>query len=598
LLLALVLRLAWLGHDPPVDLESNSPAQDAFWYLEAAQAPADGSRVESLPSFDRPLWTGVARAWFALAGTGIESDQALAALFGTLSVLGVALALRERPRAALLGSLLLATSYPFVGLARTPLIYTPLAALGALVFALHTREGLASRALAWLLLLVVVGAFKGVALALAPGLALADLVRPRRGMRQGAWAGLALALLLLALLGVLVTLRLDPGELERNRLRLEAYVAADLSLGSWRRLVLAPTASGLVPLAPGLLGLAAVGATRWRVRERAGLAASPVVLGALGWVGSLFLGLALSDYRPLRFYALAGPPLAILAGVGADALLRAGFPPSGAPPVGASGARTRPAPLAAGVVAANALASLAALPLAVRALPALVRSELAALAAPLGVGAALLVLVRPLAGLFGSLPAARRLGLIVIALTLGLDLARDLAAPPATILEAGRVVREALGPGAVLVGPYASGLAAGTKGLERRRAPALYGGPNADRGLALAHREGFTHVALDEEQDHVGDLSGGFARLGEAPTLVLRLQVRHAAVLVYRLRSAEGAGYRLSPFEAACEAPDTAAALRAIGAPRELYVARVNALRFLGRQSEANALLAAASSAN
>ncbi len=554
--LALFLRLHGVGRDLPSDLEpTNSPALDAFWYLEAAQAPADGSRVEAVPSYDRPLWVAIGRAWFAVAGTGVESTQRLAAVMGSLGVLAVFLALRgTSPRAAVLAALLLATSYPFCGLARTPLIYTPLASLMAVALALHVREEWWARALAWALLLALVGAFKGVAVVAVPGFALSDgariFARLERRHRTTAILSSA-AVLVAAAAGLYAIALIDPGELARNEERIRRYLMPGLGAGSWRPLVLAPFESGLLFLAPGLCGLAAVGATRWR---------KPVVLAAVGWVATLFLALALLRYRPLRFYSLAGPPLAVLAGVGADALL-------------AGGRRAKRAPLVAGLVVANAWVLICA----IHRTPAL-----APLGAPLGVGAALLVGT-------GFSPAVRcpsaLLGVAVLALTLVLDLTRDLdlrddprQVPGTTLVDANRIVREALGPGAVLAGPYASGLAAGARGLERRRATDLTGGPLAAEGIAVAKKGGFTHVALDEDQDARGGLSSGFARLGEPLVLLLEVRVRSQLVLVYRFKNAEATGYRLSSFEAACAAPDAGRALRESGASEALIAARERAL--------------------
>lgn len=577
LLLALLLRLHGVGHDLAPELEpTNAPALDAFWYLEAAQAPADGSRVEALPSYDRPLWVLVARGWFALSGTGIESAQRLVSLLGALSVLGVFLALhRSHPRAALLAALLLATSYPFCGLARTPLIYTPLAAFMAIALALHAREEAWARLLGWALLLGVMGGFKTVAFVAVPGFVLADLARLER---RGRALALALGALALAA-GLLAAARLDPGEIDRTRERIDRYLDPALGLGSWRRLVLAPHESGLLVLAPGLLGLAAVGATRWR---------RPVVLACLGWVATLLLALALLRYRPLRFYALSGPPLAILAGVGADALLFAGR------------RGRRRAPVVAGLVAANAWAVVFSLERVHRLAPGYL--WLAALAAPLGVGLALVVAASLRASAGGAAPGvlrsarapARALGVLLVALTLALDLARDLAPAPTTLVDANRGVRVALGPEAVLGGPYAASLAAGAHRLERRRAPTLYGGPRAADGLALVASLGLTHVALDVQQDHSGQLSSGFARLGEPPVLLLVVPVRHELVLVYRLHSAEKSGYELSAFEKACEAADPGSALGAMGASTVLVEARARALDRLGRLEEARALMSRA----
>src|SRR5208283_265888 len=95
---------------------------------------------EELEPYDPPLWVATARLWFALVGTGVASSHALGGVLGTLEVLFVFLALRPLgARAAGIGALLLATSYLFAGLARTPLIYTPLATALAGAWALWTN---------------------------------------------------------------------------------------------------------------------------------------------------------------------------------------------------------------------------------------------------------------------------------------------------------------------------------------------------------------------------------------------------------------------------------------------------------------------------
>jgi hypothetical protein len=67
--------------------------------------------------------------------------------------------------------------------------------------------------------------------------------------------------------------------------------------------------------------------------------------------------------------------------------------------------------------------------------------------------------------------------------------------------------------------------------------------------------------------------------------------VRNEPVLVYRLESAERAGYALSPFERACAAGDSARALRASGASAALLEARARALFRLGRLEAAKSLM-------
>jgi hypothetical protein len=590
--LGLVLRLAAIGNDAPADVErTNAPAQDAFWYLEAALAPADGSALEPLVSYDRPLWTAIARPWFAAFGTSVASAHALGATLGALAVLFLGVALRPLgARRALLGALLLATAYPFVGLARTPLIYTPVATLLTLAWALHANAGAAGKAAAWALAIAVTLSFKGVAVVILPGFALAALAkRPGRSVLISG-AVLALAAVLLV--------REDPlGTIARNSERIHRYLGGDLAgreapLALARRILLVAWSSGLVALAPGLLGLAAIGGVSLARRSVPG---REVLLTAAGWAGALFSVLALLDYRPLRFFALAAPPLAALGAQGAVWLFEAPTPGRGRAGVAAHALDRAPPPPPeggrAGVGAALALALAgafaAANALGLLTLPAL-------LVAPLAVGAGAILLFLTLRGWRPPLAGERRvLAVALVVSTIGLDLARDVAAlgEPRTLERAAAAVQAALGPGAVLAGPQASLLAAGAHGLERRRGAAITGGPFAREGIAACASAGYTHLALDVDQDEHGGFATGFAREGSPPILLLELAVRSPEpgrrehVRLYRLANA--AGYALSPFEEACRRGDARALA---GAPRDLVIGRARALLALGRKAESKAL--------
>src|SRR5207248_1436111 len=127
---------------------------------------------------------------------GVASSNALGGVMGTLGVLFLAIALRPLGvRTAGLATLLLAGSYLFAGLARTPLIYTPLATALAGVWALWANGGRAGRALAWIALAATAVLGKEVVLVLAPGLLLGHAVRgDLRGRGLEIAAGLALGL--------------------------------------------------------------------------------------------------------------------------------------------------------------------------------------------------------------------------------------------------------------------------------------------------------------------------------------------------------------------------------------------------------------------
>lgn len=598
------LRLWRVERDLPGELETTTaPAEDAFWYLESAQAPADGSGDDPLPAYDLPVWRTVARGWFAVAGTGIASSHALGATCGLLEVALLFLALRPLgARAAGLSALVLATSYPFVGLARTPLVYTPIATALTGIWALWTgaspgRAGLGRRVAAWALLALLVPGWKSVVLVLAPGLALGHLAR-----REAPWPRARLALVVLGLAAVAGVLALvathgplapafEPTLERLSRYRDPEIVAAGARapLVLLRRALLIPWDSGLLVLAPGLLGLAAVGAL---VAARARLAAEEraVLASATGWALGLAAVLATLRYQPLRWLALAAPALAALAGFGAARLLEAA---EGGEPARRRGPASTPAGLALEVpvlvaVVANVLLLARALALGARerSTPA----HVAGVVEAAGLGVALVTALRWRGALGPRSPRAvprRAVGLAAVGVLLAsgaLDVARALARfgpAPTTMVAANEVARIALGPTAVAAGPYAPVILAGAHGRERRIGWDI--GRGDRHGLEVVRRDRITHVVLEREQDRAGDFAGGFERQGERPVLVLALDVRGSPVLVYRLRDAAERGYALSQLERACDLQDAGdpgglEALRAFVGTPELLVARARAL--------------------
>jgi hypothetical protein len=182
------------------------------------------------------------------------------------------------------------------------------------------------------------------------------------------------------------------------------------------------------------------------------------------------------------------------------------------------------------------------------------------------------------------------------------DLARGLerfGGAAATIVEANAAAQEALGPQAVLAGPYAPLLFAGAR-RERRRAAEIKGGPRAREGIDAARRQGYTHFALDAAQDLTGQFAEGFAREGEPPRLLVAFELRGSVVVrVYRFRHADELRDGFSAFERACELEDEGnaagarAAFEALPLPgrRALCLARARALLELHRSADARGLL-------
>ncbi|MBI3725272.1 glycosyltransferase family 39 protein, partial [bacterium] len=494
LVIAGALRLARCERDVPRDIEyTNAPSEDAFWYLEEAFTRADGSGFEPLEPYDRPVWTALARAWFAVFGASFESAHALAATLGTLEVIFLALALRPLgARAALLSALLLATAYPFVALSRTPIIYGPIATFLAGAWALHATGGRTGKILAWGFLGILVFFWKGVAAVLVPALAASHVVLAGREKRRTVLVGGAvLGVLVLALLVV------HPTELvSRNRERIERYLGADVraNLGSaWlpvivvKRALLVPWESGLLALAPALVPLAGTGALLG-LRARASLTRDErsILAGAVVWASALLLVLSWLDYRPLRYFALGGPPLAALAGFALSRLL---WPAPVQGKKALPGARVLVAGLAASFVLAGAL-GLAAGSAALHAHDRRMSPESSWLVFAFALAGGAWLALRALRWPSPGRPAlARALAGLVLMLAPALDLGRDVRGfrEDDSNLRANRVAARALGPGAVLAGPYASLLAAGHPGLERRRGgPELRGGEMAPFGIALA----------------------------------------------------------------------------------------------------------------
>ncbi|MCO5170984.1 MAG: hypothetical protein M9894_32050 [Planctomycetes bacterium] len=402
----------------------------------------------------------------------------------------------------------------------------------------RVRPDLAWRTLlmtaAWAVVVVTTLVLRPPAAVLAGGLALVHLTRARRPLLALAALGAGAALVLSALLAW------DPGAIHVHTVdRLRRYLGPDLDAASLAlralRLGGAPapdgSGSGFLALAPGaaLAGWLGALAAAGRLRERP---AGDLAAVGLGWAGLFLAGAVLVDYRPLRYFAVLAPALALLAAIGVAALA------ADRPLLGRGRSGTLAAVLLGGVAAPHALDLLVGprlLPdLLLAAVAGALVTWLAARAVRLGPGArrALAPAVAAVAVLPGAAACAS-----------------DLARPTWSARDAGRAAVAALGSGASLVGPHASALALGT-GLSRRRAPWIDAAPGQIDGTIARLREvGATHVALGVQQAQSSRLLHALTERGVQPTLVGIFLARGIPVLVVRLPWAEDEGYVLSGFE-------------------------------------------------
>jgi len=583
---------------------SAAPVLDAFWYLEAASGPVEGVGLEPERAYDLPVWTAVARTWLRGAGVSLVTVHLLGALVSLATVLALWRLVRAGlgPGPALAAAAVLAALYPSVLVGRTTLIYGPMALVLLAAAALWLRgrscarrEGrLACELGAWLAVGVLVVVVRPPALALAGGLALGHLVRSRAPLR------LAAVLAGGGALGVLAGRALRPDLWGDLRYRLELHLSEGpwwesvwglLRLGGvpWSSgaggaprmgLTHAYTGSGYFGLAAGALVAAAVGVAlagrRWR---RLGPAGRETLALAIGWVATFALGAALMKDRPLRYFAIVGPPVAALAGYGAAACWREARERVGPAPRGRSDAL---AGLAGGWLAPHTAELLAGRPLAFA--PTLGVAALGAVAGAAGVR---------LAGVRSpSARAARSAGwgLLLVATVPGLVRCGVLLARPTwETRRANALVPRLVGSEAHLAGPFASVLALGN-GLERSRAPWIRTEPSELAGvIERLEARGITHLALTDAQARGAALEPRLRAAGVELDLVAVLRVGGPPgwpVLVFRFPWAERVGYRPSAYE-------RRRARRTLVAETDpgLLEARLAALRYRGRAPRLRALL-------
>lgn len=389
--------------------------------------------------------------------------------------------------------------------------------------------------------------------------------------------GLAATLALLALLDPAQLRAQTLDRLERYVLRPDALAPAELA-ARVLRLGGAPvgtTGSGWVPAAGAASLAAALGVLTLVGRPARDPRRRDLVALVGGWAALFLVGAVASQYRPLRYFVVLGPPLAVFAAVGVGHLLRR---PAATP--------SPRLPLAAALwgafVAPHALEVLAG----PRRLDDLVPAAAAGAAAALG--------LRALSPRLG--PGLRRAcatAVLIGATAPGaLSVALDLARPDRSMLQANRAAAAALAPGASLVGPHASVLALG-HGIERRRAPWIDVSPaRAAATIERLRQVGATHLALGIEQAASSGILDVLEAHGVRPTLVGIFLPRGTPVLLLRFPWAVERGYVLSPFERRRDG-DRLGEPPAAEADSGLLLARVRALAFEGAPDQAARVVSA-----
>lgn len=612
LLVAALLRLGALGADVPLHPGSDySPLQDAFWYLESASSAAEGlvapggGPSDPEPEYDPPVWTSVGRVWLQVLGSSWRSACALGAVVGLALVLVTWRLARAAlgPGAGLASAAVLATLHPAVLESRAPQVYGPttLWLLTAAGVWLHGRgrpplARAACEVLAWAMVLAAALAVRPPAAALAGGLLCGHLVRAPR-LRSwalavvalgAAWTGLALAWGT-SPFGPLVEVVawVDPARASMLRYRLDLHGGGDATPGQLLLRALRfggpprpGSGSGFLALAPAACAVAALGASRAWVRL-AGLrpAARETLALLLGWGLAFFLGGLFMERRPLRYFVLVAPALAVSAGLAIAW-------------TGGGRGTGRSASSWSGLALLGALAGAHALELLLGPCSATALS-LAAVAGGLMAVAA--------GGWSPASPAPARRRLLALALLAaaclgGLARGCELLLFPTRITEeANRTLLRIVDPGAVLCGPYASPLAIGS-GRRRLRGTWIHPDPVEllDASLSRMRAERVTHLVLDIHQERGAELMAACAGRGVQLERVALLVVaepppRGTPVLVLRLPWARELGYTLSQYETrqaqdAQDRPPTEA-------DPQLLAARLRALAHAGKIGAGSRLL-------
>ncbi|MGH7298145.1 MAG: ArnT family glycosyltransferase, partial [Polyangiaceae bacterium] len=289
------LRLARLGADPdPLRslTNSNGVVTDPGWYLAVAVDHSYAHPADVGAQYEKPIFTALARLGFALGGVTPAGTQITAALAGIFLILagGAAAWIAFGSRAGLCAGFLLATSFPLVGYGRIALVYGPLAAGLAIVFAL-AAVGLKKPPamwLAWLTLAALVIWLKETAILAAPGLALATIAGSKHPRRS------ALAVCALGIVALIVVVAVFPDRLASVVAKLQAY--AGNAAGMPSRLIRGPFLDRFVPFSAVPLLLAAIGGLGVFQAELP--RSERIFIGAL----AAWFAVTILVQAPLRFY--------------------------------------------------------------------------------------------------------------------------------------------------------------------------------------------------------------------------------------------------------------------------------------------------------
>jgi len=573
LLLAALLRLLWLGADPPLSLSlSNSEVMDGPWYMAEAVDRARVLPTDVPASYRRPLLTETAAAFFGiLGGPSLERAHLFAAAWGVLLTLAGGLAGRIAfgARAGLLAAFFLATSFVLTGYGRTPLVQGPLAASLAVVFLVQawgvTREGLGARLglqlAAGLLALGVAATLKEGAVAILPGIALGILLAATDRRR----AVLAVAALCLLAVGAAWLFReRAPERLDHLLAVMRSYLGRDPAdreaLAVVKRIANAPVHSGLAVKEAPLLALAWLGAllallgARTLIERDIDAGAEPareaqrrraqaLEAALAAWLVASILLFAPFRFDPderripLRHFAPALVPAALLAARALDRVRGGVLLPSRPGALllaylwGAAGGYVA---ISLGWTAYAAVAIPESGPVpewfasAARFAPTLLAAQ------ALGLAAAGLVVLharrsRPLT--LGPLG----FGLVFGAVVVGAALRHIpvLAAPTFTLREANERAAGVIMPSASVEGPYAHMLTWRVMAERHQGVPLVVKEPLRVGDDPLG-RKRFTHFAVDATPEKRAQIEAIYGAAGVTLTPVLDVRVRGYPVVVYR----------------------------------------------------------------
>lgn len=576
---ALALRLAsGPGADVPTffrDVMGRAPRLDAYWYTRAAVERTRGDpRGEQVAAakFDRPLYTALCRAVFAVSGISprdLALPSILSGALGAALVFALGRAGGLRPGAAVLAGLFAATSWPLLLHDREPLVYSMAnaAALGAILVWTVGIGRPALQALAWVLLIAVAGGTKETVLLAAPGLAIAQWsLAPNPRARRITALVLVLGGLAIAAASFLFARRFAEELTWKVATRTAVF---DLPFPGGFTAALAEIGKvlGLVSKTPGLGALVFVGAAATLLEGAPGPEDRPLAFRRMlvAWLGAGALVAILFSYRPARYLLVLLPPAFLLAAHGAAVL------------AGLAASPVRRGPRACALIVFAALwlfiaeailtvsytfyASFSTLPAALRSTPA--RLGVAALAA-----------AWIAAGVGPAAAHARRLGRarILAAFLVLFAFAADLFVLSKTVREERHVDLAARHAFEQMVGRGArvKGYAAHYLAFDSRYTP-IIDFEQRPQSFQANHRR-MTHTATFwvPELRYVEKL---MEAEGTPLAVVADLWFCEGRYRVYRLPDAEAHGYVLTPFERARAAEAAGRLAEAVALYRALAAA-------------------------